>query len=51
MSHRLCYTRDTIKQEDIIMKGLSIGTIAVGGTVILLGAATLTLGVLSLIKQ
>ncbi len=33
------------------MKGLSIGTIAVGGTVILLGAATLTLGILSLISQ
>ena len=33
------------------MKGISIGTIAVGGTIILLGAATLTLGIVSLVKQ
>lgn len=33
------------------MKGLSISTIALGGIAILLGAATLTIGVISLIKQ
>lgn len=33
------------------MKGISVGTIAIGGTIILLGAATLTLGIVSLVKQ
>lgn len=33
------------------MKGLSISTIAIGAVSILLGAATLTLGLLQLIKQ
>ena len=33
------------------MKGLSISTIAIGGVTIILGAAALTIGVISLVKQ
>lgn len=32
------------------MKGFNIATIALGGTMILVGAATLTVGILSLIN-